>query len=142
MFTLSRMHFKETGQFLCGSFLEYWKAHGALPQQGYPISDEFVEKSELDGKTYTAKPIPSNISNGRYLSFTPRTKRPMTYSYRSSAPFSIGPNIVLHPPVPHCWCRLFRISPIRLSSRSAASRCMSIVTSHIAQRVKIGGQQS
>ncbi|MEP6775950.1 MAG: carboxypeptidase-like regulatory domain-containing protein, partial [Chloroflexota bacterium] len=51
----SCMHFTETGQFLCGSFLEYWKAHGALPQQGYPISDEFAEKSELDGKTYTVQ---------------------------------------------------------------------------------------
>ena len=35
-----------------GKFLDYWKRHGGLAQQGYPISDEFTEKSDLDGKTY------------------------------------------------------------------------------------------
>jgi hypothetical protein len=44
--------FKETGKRLGGRFLEYWNANGKLPQQGYPISDEFIEKSDLDGKTY------------------------------------------------------------------------------------------
>jgi streptogramin lyase len=44
--------FAETGQALCGPFLEYWTAHGALPQQGYPLSDEFTEVSDLDGKPY------------------------------------------------------------------------------------------
>ncbi|HKP52687.1 MAG TPA: excalibur calcium-binding domain-containing protein [Chloroflexia bacterium] len=44
--------FKETGKRLGGRFLEYWNANGKLPQQGYPISDEFMEKSDLDGKTY------------------------------------------------------------------------------------------
>src|SRR4029079_13238896 len=44
--------FAETGQALCGTFLDYWNAHGALPQQGYPISDEFSEVSDLNGKPY------------------------------------------------------------------------------------------
>ncbi|HST05350.1 MAG TPA: sialidase family protein [Chloroflexia bacterium] len=44
--------FPETGKHLGGLFLEYWTAHGGLAQQGYPISDEFMEKSDLDGKTY------------------------------------------------------------------------------------------
>jgi len=46
------MVFKETGKRLGGIFLDYWKKNGALPQQGFPISDEFMEKSDLDGKTY------------------------------------------------------------------------------------------
>ncbi|HYP39316.1 MAG TPA: kelch repeat-containing protein [Chloroflexia bacterium] len=45
-------HFEETGQALCGSFLDYWEKHGGLPQQGYPISGEFLERSELDEKQY------------------------------------------------------------------------------------------
>ena len=44
--------FPETGKRLGGKFLAYWKSHGGLAQQGYPISDEFNERSDLDGKTY------------------------------------------------------------------------------------------
>jgi hypothetical protein len=44
--------FPETGKTVSGRFLEYWKQNGGLPQQGFPISDPFMEKSDLDGKTY------------------------------------------------------------------------------------------
>ena len=47
--------FEETGHALCGEFLSYWQNNGGLAQQGYPISDEFQEKSDLDGKTYTVQ---------------------------------------------------------------------------------------
>ena len=47
--------FKETGKRLGGVFLDYWQSHGGLAQQGLPISDEFTEKSDLDGKTYTVQ---------------------------------------------------------------------------------------
>jgi methionine-rich copper-binding protein CopC len=47
--------FSQTGHRLGGKFLAYWKNHGGLAQQGYPISDEFQEKSALDGKTYTVQ---------------------------------------------------------------------------------------
>jgi hypothetical protein len=45
----------ETGKRLGGKFLDYWRTHGGLAQQGYPISDEFRETSDLDGKTYTVQ---------------------------------------------------------------------------------------
>jgi acetyl esterase/lipase len=44
--------FAETGKRLGGKFLDYWNSHGGVQQQGYPISDEFTEVSELDGKPY------------------------------------------------------------------------------------------
>jgi hypothetical protein len=44
--------FPETGKRLGGIFLGYWQEHGGLAQQGYPISDEFAEISDLDGKSY------------------------------------------------------------------------------------------
>jgi hypothetical protein len=44
--------FPETGKHLGGLFRTYWESHGGLAQQGYPISDEFDEVSDLDGKTY------------------------------------------------------------------------------------------
>ncbi len=44
--------FNETGKRVGGAFLAYWQQHGGLAQQGYPISDEMQEKSDLDGKTY------------------------------------------------------------------------------------------
>jgi hypothetical protein len=47
--------FSETGKKVGGIFLDYWNSHGGLAQQGFPISDEFQEKSDLDGKTYTVQ---------------------------------------------------------------------------------------
>src|SRR5215204_4469092 len=47
--------FPQTGKTVRGIFLEYWSDHGGLAQQGYPISDEFVEVSALDGKSYTVQ---------------------------------------------------------------------------------------
>src|SRR5438552_9083164 len=48
-------HFAETNQTVSGRFLHYWEAHGALAQQGFPISPEFREKSDLNGKSYTVQ---------------------------------------------------------------------------------------
>lgn len=47
--------FAETGKTVCGKFLVYWDTHGGLAQQGFPLSNEFQEKSDLDGKTYTVQ---------------------------------------------------------------------------------------
>ncbi len=47
--------FPETGKTVKGKFLTYWNEHGALAQQGFPISDEMQEKSDTDGKTYTVQ---------------------------------------------------------------------------------------
>jgi hypothetical protein len=47
--------FAETGHRVGGRFLEYWQQNGGLAQQGFPISDEFQEKSDLDGKVYTVQ---------------------------------------------------------------------------------------
>jgi hypothetical protein len=47
--------FPETGFQACGAFLTYWKSHGGLAQQGFPISSPFQEKSDTDGKTYTVQ---------------------------------------------------------------------------------------
>ena len=44
--------FPQTEKRLGGVFLEYWRTNGGLAQQGYPITNEFTEKSEIDGKTY------------------------------------------------------------------------------------------
>lgn len=42
--------FPETGKRVGGSFLVYFNQFGGVPQQGLPISDEFQERSDLDGK--------------------------------------------------------------------------------------------
>jgi hypothetical protein len=47
--------FGETGKTVQGRFLQYWEQNGGLAQQGFPISDEMQEKSDLDGKTYTVQ---------------------------------------------------------------------------------------
>jgi hypothetical protein len=45
-------YFQETGHWIGGGFRQYWLSHGGLPQQGFPISDEFQERSDTDGKIY------------------------------------------------------------------------------------------
>ncbi|HVG00666.1 MAG TPA: hypothetical protein VND68_12575, partial [Chloroflexia bacterium] len=47
--------FPETGRTVRGRFLTYWEQNGGLQQQGYPVSEEMQEISELDGKTYTVQ---------------------------------------------------------------------------------------
>jgi hypothetical protein len=47
--------FPETGHILGGAFRTYWEQHGGLAQQGFPISDEFQETSDLNGQTYTVQ---------------------------------------------------------------------------------------
>jgi hypothetical protein len=47
--------FPETNKVVCGRFLQYWRDNGGLPQQGYPISGEFTEVSELNGRTYVVQ---------------------------------------------------------------------------------------
>src|SRR5436309_3301760 len=49
------VRFPATGKELKGKFLEYWNSHGGLAQQGYPISDVFQEKSDLNSQTYTVQ---------------------------------------------------------------------------------------
>lgn len=47
--------FPETGKMVCDKFLSYWQGHGGLAQQGFPISGEFQERSDVDGKVYTVQ---------------------------------------------------------------------------------------
>jgi uncharacterized protein YkwD len=48
--------FFQTGQKLCGRFLEFWQSHGGLAQQGLPISGMFEEANQPtplgDGQTH------------------------------------------------------------------------------------------
>lgn len=44
--------FPETGKTVCEPFLSYWRDHGGLAQQGLPLSDAFMEKSDVNGQTY------------------------------------------------------------------------------------------
>ena len=45
----------ETGKRIGGRFLQYWRENGGLMQQGYPISEEFTETSDLNNKPYTVQ---------------------------------------------------------------------------------------
>ncbi|MEO5953789.1 MAG: hypothetical protein ABIQ44_15100, partial [Chloroflexia bacterium] len=47
--------FNERGKTVGGPFRTYWEQNGGLAQQGFPISEEFQEKNDLDGKTYTVQ---------------------------------------------------------------------------------------
>ncbi len=53
--TVNPRKFAETGHTLGGVFRSYWENHGGLAQHGFPISDEFTEKSDLNGQNYTVQ---------------------------------------------------------------------------------------
>jgi hypothetical protein len=53
--TPTRSYFAPTGHTLGGGFLRVWLARGGLPIFGYPISEEFAERSPLDGQVYTVQ---------------------------------------------------------------------------------------
>ncbi|HEX2914659.1 MAG TPA: M23 family metallopeptidase [Chloroflexia bacterium] len=48
-------YFPETGHYLTGVFRDYWLKNGALPQFGYPLTEEFKETNPQDGKVYTVQ---------------------------------------------------------------------------------------
>jgi hypothetical protein len=53
--TLTQVYFQPVGHTLKGPFLRYWQQNGGLAIFGFPISEEFQEVSETDGKTYTVQ---------------------------------------------------------------------------------------
>ncbi len=46
------VYFPLTGHNLKGKLKSYWEANGGLSIYGYPITDEFEELNQADGKTY------------------------------------------------------------------------------------------
>jgi spore germination protein YaaH len=48
----AQVYFKETGHTLGSLFLKFWQKNGGLNRFGYPWTEEFEEKSALDGKIY------------------------------------------------------------------------------------------
>lgn len=51
----NRRYFAETGHNLLNGFKQYWDANGGLAQFGYPLTEEFTERSPADDKTYTVQ---------------------------------------------------------------------------------------
>lgn len=44
--------FAETGHTVSGLFLTYWNNNGGLRQQGFPITESYIETNDIDGKQY------------------------------------------------------------------------------------------
>ncbi|MBF6613258.1 MAG: ABC transporter substrate-binding protein [Chloroflexi bacterium] len=49
------LKFDKTSKVVGGKFRTYWESHGGLAQMGYPLTNEFQEVSQTDGKTYTVQ---------------------------------------------------------------------------------------
>jgi glucose/arabinose dehydrogenase len=81
--------FSQTGKTLGGKFRDYWEKNGGLLQQGYPISDEFVEKSDLNGKDYLVQYFERAV-----MEYHPENKAPYdvllsqlgTFQYKAKYP--------------------------------------------------------
>jgi GH18 family chitinase len=50
-----RIYFKETGHSLSFGFKTFWNQSGGLPVFGYPLTEEFSEQNQDNGKTYTVQ---------------------------------------------------------------------------------------
>jgi hypothetical protein len=47
--------FPETNHTVTGLFLSYWQAHGGLAQQGYPVTEAYIETNDADGNQYVTQ---------------------------------------------------------------------------------------
>ncbi|MEO5951286.1 MAG: hypothetical protein ABIQ44_02355, partial [Chloroflexia bacterium] len=92
--------FPETGKRVGGSFLVYFNQYGGVPQQGLPISDEFMERSDLDGKIRVVQYFERAV-----FEWNPDNKPPFnvllaqlgTFAYKSSTQPAPG---LLEPQIP------------------------------------------
>jgi hypothetical protein len=48
-------YFSVVGHTLRGRFREYWQQYGGLAQFGYPLTEEYPEISEINGRVYTVQ---------------------------------------------------------------------------------------
>ncbi|HMA36234.1 MAG TPA: PQQ-binding-like beta-propeller repeat protein [Chloroflexia bacterium] len=86
--------FPATGHTVGPQFLTYWQQHGGLAQYGYPISEEFTEVSDLDGRPYTVQYFERSV-----LERHPENAPPYdvllsqlgTFRYRQSYPGGVTP---------------------------------------------------
>ncbi len=51
----SQIYFPESRHTLGGLFRQYWENNGGLAVFGYPLSEEFLEVNQQNGKTYTVQ---------------------------------------------------------------------------------------
>lgn len=99
--------FGATGKRVGGDFLAYWQSHGGLAQQGYPISDEFMEKSDLDGKTYRVQYFERAVFEQHPENAAPYNvllSQLGTFRYRTLPPSTPAP--VIPTPVAGCTSNL------------------------------------
>jgi C-terminal processing protease CtpA/Prc len=93
--------FQETGKRLGGRFLSYWQTHGGLAQQGFPISDEFEERSALNGKLYRVQYFeravfeyhPENVDTPFEVLLSQLGTFRYHLKYAAVAPTSVSPTI-------------------------------------------------
>jgi peptidoglycan/xylan/chitin deacetylase (PgdA/CDA1 family) len=50
-----RQLFPETGHWVRGDFLAFWRQHGGLPVFGYPLREEASERNDDDGHVYSVQ---------------------------------------------------------------------------------------
>ncbi len=118
------IYFPETGKRIGGKFLEYWKAHGGLMQQGYPISDEFQERNDADGKVCRVQYFERAV-----FELHPENKSPddvllsqlgsfwLRHKYPGGDPSSVTPT-----PTPDAWAEL-RQRSLKLPTLQPATSC-------------------
>ena len=93
-------YFIETGHNLAEPFKTYWQKHGGLFVHGYPISEQIIEKSTVDGKEYLVQYFersrfeyhPENVGTGYevLLGFLGREKNPTAWLYRGPLSHAIA----------------------------------------------------
>ncbi|PZS02066.1 MAG: hypothetical protein DLM69_04385 [Candidatus Chloroheliales bacterium] len=116
--------FAATGHTVKGRFLAYWQQHGGLSQFGYPISDEFQERSELNSQTYTVQYFERAV-----FEFHPENQPPYdvllsqlgTFQFRRKYPNSISgtPNPTSPP---DAWAGLWQ-RPLKLHKLASGAAC-------------------
>ena len=88
----------ETGHTLRGAFLQYWQKNGGLAVFGFPLTEEFVEKNQADGKEYVVQYFERN--RFEYHPEQPNPKYKVLLGLRGAEAWRAQPTLAAKPAVP------------------------------------------
>jgi hypothetical protein len=128
--------FPETGRALGGSFLAYWRSSGGVAQQGYPISEEFQEKSDLNGKTYTVQYFERAV-----FEFHPENQPPYHVLLSQLGTFRYGDKYAKPPQPPPSGTVRDWIAPVNISRSKIYNNVPSIAASPLTGDIMVGWEQ-
>jgi hypothetical protein len=128
--------FPETGKSLGGSFQAHWKRSGGVAQLGFPISEEFQERSDLDGKTYTVQYFERAV-----FEWHPDNQPPHNVLLSQLGTFRFRQRYPQVQPTPTALPVREWIAPVNISRSGTYDNLPAVVVSPASGEISVGWEQ-